>query len=380
MIRYSTQYIDDDDVKAVVEALRSDFLTQGPCVERFEDAVLKYVGTKFAISANSATSALHLACLALGVNSKSTVWTSPNSFVASANCALYCGAKVDFVDIDPLTYNMSVADLEAKLKSSKKKPDVVIVVHFAGQSCDMKSIHKLSNKYGFKIIEDASHALGGQYNRRKIGACEFSDISVLSFHPVKMITTAEGGMLTTNNAKLDQKIRSLRSHGLVRKPTLMKHKSHGDWYYEQQSLGYNYRMTEIQAALGLSQMKKLDFFVKRRREIAEIYNKELSNLPLQLPCEIDTSKMSFHLYVIRLSEHFKNRAEIFQKLMSQGIGVQVHYIPIYRQPYYEKMKFSPKKFPNMEQYYKETLSIPDHPKLTEKEQSIVIQALKKILS
>ena len=380
MIRYSTQYIDDDDVKAVVKALRSDFLTQGPCIERFEEVVAKYVESKFAISVNSATSALHLACLALGVGKKSLVWTSPNSFVASSNCALYCGAKVDFVDIDPETYNMSLEALEKKLKSSRKKPDVVIVVHFAGQSCDMKKIAALSKKYKFKIIEDASHALGGEYNGRKIGSCEFSSIAVLSFHPVKMITTAEGGMLTTNDLKLDRMMRELRSHGLVRKAELLKHKSHGPWYYEQQSLGYNYRMTEIQAALGISQMNKLDLFVKRRREIAHVYARELEGLPLQLPKEIDGSSMSYHLYVIRLKKHANERAKIFKTLMDRGIGVQVHYIPIYRQPYYAKMGFSPKSFPNMEKYYKEALSIPDHVKLSEKDQHFVIDTIRKILS
>jgi dTDP-4-amino-4,6-dideoxygalactose transaminase len=243
----------------------------------------------------------------------------------------------------------------------------------------MKSISKLSNKYGFKIIEDASHALGGEYNQRKIGGCEFSDISVLSFHPVKMITTAEGGMLTTNVPNIDQTLRSLRSHGLVRNPTLMKHKPDGDWYYEQQSLGYNYRMTEIQASLGISQMKKLDFFVKRRREIADVYDIKLKQLPIQLPHEIDTSHMSFHLYVIRLKKHFNRKSEIFKELMRQGIGVQVHYIPIYRHPYYDKMKLSPKNFPNMEQYYKETLSIPNHPKMSDNHQAAVIKQLKNIL-
>ncbi len=380
MIRYSTQLIDDDDVQAVVKALRSDFLTQGPCVEQFEKVVSKYVGSKFAISVNSATSALHLSCLALGVGQKSLVWTSPNSFVASANCARYCGAKVDFVDIDPNTYNMSPNALEQKLKSSRKKPDVVVVVHFAGQSCDMKKIGALSKKYKFIIIEDASHALGGEYHGKKIGSCEFSHATIFSFHPVKMITTAEGGMITTNDAKLDQAMRDLRSHGLVRKPQLLRHPSHGDWYYEQQSLGYNYRMTEIQASLGISQMRKLDFFVRRRREIAQIYSQELKNFPLQLPKEIESSKMSYHLYVIRLKEHFKNRAKIFTKLKESGIGVQVHYIPIYRQPYYEKMGFFPKKFPNMEKYYKEALSIPDHAQLSAKEQQFVIQMLRKILS
>ncbi|MEZ4846853.1 MAG: UDP-4-amino-4,6-dideoxy-N-acetyl-beta-L-altrosamine transaminase [Bdellovibrionota bacterium] len=380
MIRYSTQHIDDDDIKAVVEALRSDFLTQGPCIERFEEVITKYVESKFSISVNSATSALHLACLALGVGKKSLVWTSPNSFVASSNCALYCGAKVDFVDIDPETYNMSPEALEKKLKTSRKKPDVVIVVHFAGQSCDMKKIGALSKKYKFKIIEDASHALGGEYNGRKIGSCEFSSVSVLSFHPVKMITTAEGGMLTTNDEKLARVLKTLRSHGLIRKPEFLKHKSHGDWYYEQQSLGYNYRMTEIQAALGISQMNKLDLFVKRRREIAHIYAQELQGLPLQLPKEIDGSLMSYHLYVIRLKKHANERAKIFKALIEHGIGVQVHYIPIYRQPYYEKMKFSPKKFPHMEKYYKEALSIPDHPKLSEKDQQFVVDTLRKILS
>ncbi len=383
MIRYSTQCIDDDDIQAVVKALRSDYLTQGPLVEQFEQEVSKYVGNKFAAAVNSATSALHLACLVLDVGKNSIVWTSPNSFSASANCVLYCGAKVDFVDIDPITYNISPQALEKKLTEAEKTkslPNVLIVVHFAGQSCDMKKIHDLSKKYGFKIIEDASHALGAEYNGKKVGSCEFSNVSIFSFHPVKMITTGEGGMTTTNDPNIHARIVSLRSHGLVRETDRLLNPSDGGWYYEQQQLGYNYRMTEIQSALGLSQLKKLNDFVEKRREIAKTYNERLKDLPLQLPQEIPTSNMSFHLYVVRIRKNPKNKANIFKALLEKGIGVQVHYIPIYRHPFYRDMGFRPEHFPNMEQYYEETLSIPNHPKLTKQDQDKVIQALYEVLA
>ncbi|MCC7459869.1 MAG: UDP-4-amino-4,6-dideoxy-N-acetyl-beta-L-altrosamine transaminase, partial [Proteobacteria bacterium] len=310
-------------------------------------------------------------------------WTSPNSFCASSNAALYCGAKVDFVDIDPATYNMSVVALEEKLKKAKaanQLPDVLIPVHFAGQSCDMQKIHALSLKYGFKIIEDASHAIGALYRGKKVGACEFSNISITSFHPVKMITTGEGGMISTNDAELSIRMKSLRSHGLVRDINALKNSSDGPWYYEQQSLGYNYRMTEIQAALGISQLEKLDQFAQRRREIASIYDKELQGLPIQLPVEIDESKMSYHLYAIRLTKHFQNRADIFKDFEKNGIGVQVHYIPIYRHPYYAKMGFNSADFPNTEKYYMETMSIPNHPKLSDQDLNKVISSLKRVLA
>lgn len=381
MIRYSTQCIDDDDIQAVVKALKSDYLTQGPLVEQFEQEVSKYVGNKFSAAVNSATSALHLACLALDVGKNSIVWTSPNSFAASANCVLYCGAKIDFVDIDPSTYNISPQTLEKKLQEAEKTkslPQVLIVVHFAGQSCDMKKIHELGKRYGFRIIEDASHALGAEYNGKKVGSCEFSNISVFSFHPVKMITTGEGGMTTTNDPILHDRIISLRSHGLVRETTQLIQPSDGGWYYEQHQLGYNYRMTEIQSALGLSQLKKLDGFVGKRREIAKIYNERLKDLPLQLPQEIPASKMSFHLYAVRIKKNAKNKTTIFKALLEKGIGVQVHYIPIYRHPFYRAMGFHPENFPNMEQYYEETLSIPNHPKLTQENQDQVIQALHEV--
>ncbi len=378
MIRYSTQCIEDDDIQAVVQALKSDYLTQGPLVETFEKEICRYTGGKFALSVSSATTGLHLACLAIGINEQSLVWTSPNSFCASSNAALYCGAKVDFVDIDSQTYNISVEALEEKLTDAQRNnqlPTALIVVHFAGQSCDMKKIAELGKKFGFKIIEDASHALGASYNKKKVGSCEFSEIAVFSFHPVKMITTGEGGMITTNNEELYSHMKALRTHGIVRNPS----PKNGPWFYEQKELGFNYRMTEIQAALGVSQLKKLDRFVTRRREIASIYNDKLKGLPIQLPSEIETSKMSYHLYVVRLQGHAEQKNAIFKNFEQKSIGLQVHYIPIYRHPFYAQMGFKPENFPAMENYYAETMSIPDHPMLTEAEQNFVIQSLREIL-
>ena len=372
MIPYGKQNISEDDIRAVVEVLKSDWITQGPVIPKFENALKDYVGAEYAVAVNSATSALHLACLALGVGPGDEVWTSPNSFVASANCALMCGAKVDFVDIDLKTYNISVEALEKKLKRGKA-PKVLIPVHFAGQSCEMAEIKKLADEYNFKIVEDASHAIGGAYKNEKIGNCRYSDICVFSFHPVKIITTGEGGMATTNNEEWAEKMRLLRTHGISRDT-----ESEDKWYYEQLELGYNFRLTDIQAALGLSQMTRLDQFIKKRHELAENYDKALANLPLTLPLQLKDCYSAYHLYPIVLKE--PGRREIFAKLHAAGIMVNVHYIPIHMQPYYQKLGFKKGDFPNAEKYYTQALSLPIFYDLSLREQTYVIEELKKILA
>lgn len=367
-IPYGRQNISEADIKAVEEVLRSDYLTQGPLVPRFEEQVSGYCGAQYAIAINSATSALHIACLALDVGPGDTVWTSPISFVASANCARYCGADVDFVDIDSRTYNMSAAALEEKLikaEASGRLPKVVIPVHLCGQSCDMEAIHRLSLKYKFRIIEDASHAIGGKYKDDPIGRCRFSDITVFSFHPVKIITTGEGGMALTNDVMLSKRMARLRSHGITRDPAEMTQDPDGPWYYQQLELGFNYRMTDIQAALGLSQMTRLDMFVKERHAIANEYDSLLTDLPITVPFQHLDSYSAYHLYVVRLHPE-KGRLshrQLFEKMRMEGIGVNLHYIPIYRQPYYARMKFDISGFPNAEAYYKEAISLPIFPGL-----------------
>lgn len=377
--------ISDEDVQAVLDVLRSDFLTQGPAGPLFESAISDYCGSQHAVAVSSATAALHLACLALGVSQGDVVWTSPITFVASANCALYCGADVDFVDIDPFTYNMSVAQLESKLVTAKqvgRLPKVVIPVHLCGQSCDMRRIHELSLEYGFSIIEDASHAIGGRYLEEPVGNCRFSDITVFSFHPVKIVTTAEGGVATTNSTKLANKISLLRSHGVTRDSSLMTHEADGDWYYQQIALGFNYRLTDIQAALGTSQMKKIDEFVARRHELVKAYNKLLSNLPITLPWQNPDTYSSFHLYVIRLhlGEVKTTHREIFDALRKAGIGVNLHYIPVHRQPYYEAILCRGKNsYPEAERYYSEAISLPLHPSMTDEDLTRVVRGLRDVL-
>ena len=385
MIPYGRQDIQDSDINAVVDVLKSDFLTQGPVVPKFEKVVSESFGAKCAIAMNSATSALHVALLALDVGPGDIVWTSPNTFVASANAALYCGAKVDFVDIDPNTYNMSVSALKKKLELARKfdrLPKVVIPVHLTGQSCDMRSIHELAKLYGFNLIEDASHAIGGKYMDIPIGNCFYSDITIFSFHPVKIVTSAEGGIALTNDVSLAKKMQLFRSHGITRDPSLMTHAPDGQWYYQQIALGYNYRMTELQAALGISQLKRLNEYVKRRNEIADRYHQELHGLPIFLPNQADFTYSSYHLYVVRLDlELIKplTHAEVFSALRARGILVNLHYIPVHTQPYYRKMGFGWGDFPNAEAYYKTAISIPIYPTLTNDEQTYVVQALCEVL-
>lgn len=385
MIPYARQNIVQADIDAVCEVLRSDFLTQGKAVPDFEQKISEFVGAKHAIAVNSATSALHIACLALGLSEGDVLWTTPITFVASANCALYCGANVDFVDIDPRTYNICQKALAKKLETAKstgKLPKIVVAVHLCGQPCSMAEIYDLSKEYGFKIIEDASHAIGGKYRGEHIGNCRYSDITVFSFHPVKIITTGEGGMLVTNDKNLADKMSLLRSHGITRSQEQMQNKPDGSWYYEQIELGFNYRMTDIQAALGISQMKRIEQFITRRHEIAARYNNLLKELPITLPYQSNDSYSAFHLYVIRLELAAINKThrEIFENLRNEGIGVNLHYIPIYRQPYYYRFGFSKKDFPEAEKYYAEAISLPMYPDLSEAQQDIVVSALKKVLA
>jgi UDP-4-amino-4,6-dideoxy-N-acetyl-beta-L-altrosamine transaminase len=383
-IPYGRQDISEEDIQAVVEVLKSDWLTQGPTIERFEKMVAEYCGANYAVAVNSATSALHIACMAAELQAGDCLWTSPNTFVASANCGLYCGADVDFVDIDENTYNMSSAKLAEKLSHmgvAGKLPKVVIPVHFSGQSCDMKAISKLSAEYGFTVIEDASHAVGGSYLDSKVGSCHYSDMTVFSFHPVKIITTGEGGMIVTNRQDLYEKLLRFRSHGITRKPENMVGDSDGPWYYQQIELGFNYRMTDLQAGLGISQMKRIDQFVSCRVEIAEYYTKNMQGLPVILPYQESDTHSAWHLYVIKINHEgcAKSRREVFEALRARGLGVNVHYIPVHTQPYYQKMGFKQGDFPDAEQYYEQAISIPMFYGLTTKEQDYIIQCLKEVL-
>ncbi|MBN9473048.1 MAG: UDP-4-amino-4,6-dideoxy-N-acetyl-beta-L-altrosamine transaminase [Bordetella sp. SCN 67-23] len=385
MIPYGRQDITEEDVESVLSALKSDFLTQGPYAPRFEQAIAQHVGARHALAVNSATSALHIACLALGLGPGDWLWTTPITFVASANCGLYCGAKVDFVDIDPDTYNLCPRALEKKLKQADREgclPKVVVPVHLAGQSCDMEAIHALAQQYGFKVIEDASHAVGGKYKGEFVGNCRYSDITVFSFHPVKIVTTAEGGLALTNDDQLAEQMALLRSHGVTRNTALMTHDTHGPWYYQQVALGYNYRMTELQAALGCSQLKRLDQYVARRHELAKRYDELLRNLPLRTPWQHPDTYSGLHLYIIRLklNELKSNRRSVFEALRSHGIGVNVHYIPVHTQPYYREMGFTDGQFPQAEQYYAEAISLPMYPLLTDAEQDQVVAALSSALA
>jgi UDP-4-amino-4,6-dideoxy-N-acetyl-beta-L-altrosamine transaminase len=385
MISYGRQSISQADIDAVVDVLRSDWLTQGPVISRFEQSVAGYCGARSAVACASGTAGLHLACLTLGVTSGDRVWTSPITFVASANCARYCGAEVDFVDIDPRTYNMCVGALERKLALAKREgrlPKVVIPVHIAGQSCDMATIAGLAQEYGFFVVEDAAHAIGGEYRSRKIGGCAHSDMTVFSFHPVKIVTTGEGGMVLTNDPKLAQRVALFASHGITRDPALMQEPPHGAWYYQQLELGYNFRMTDFQAALGVSQLKRIDDFIARRRALAARYNRALSDLPLVLPWQSPDSLSAWHLYVIRLQRvsFRKTRREVVEALSAFGIGAQVHYIPVHTQPYYRNLGFETGNFPEAEQYYDEVLSLPLYYDLSDEQQDEIVAALRAILA
>ena len=380
MIPYGRQDIDQADIDAVVDVLRSDFLTQGPAVPAFEAAVAGYCGAQHAVAVNSATSALHIACLALGVGPGDWVWTSPITFVASANCALYCGAQVDFVDINPRTYNLSVECLAEKLARAEAEgrlPKVIIPVHLCGQACDMAKIHTLSQRYGFRIIEDAAHAIGGRYVGEPIGNCRYSDITVFSFHPVKIITTGEGGMALTNDPQLHKRMQLLRSHGVTRDEADMVHAPDGPWYYEQITLGFNYRMTDLQAALGLSQMQRIDEFLAKRQAIANRYDRMLSDLPVLTPWQHPDSCSARHLYVIRLKLNatLKSHREVFDSLRHADIGVNLHYMPVYRQPHYAPFRFDRAAFPEAEQYYAEAISLPVYPGLSDAAQTRVLASL-----
>lgn len=381
MIPYGKQDINQADVDAVLEVLSSDFLTQGPKVPAFEAKVAGHVGARHALAVNSATSALHIACLALGLGRGDWLWTTPVTFVASANCGLYCGAQVDFVDIDPNTYNLCPKALAAKLDQAEKAgrlPKVVVAVHLCGQPCDMEAIQDLAVRYGFKVIEDASHAIGGKYKGEFIGSGAYSDITVFSFHPVKIVTTAEGGMALTNDDDLASKMNLLRSHGITRDPQLMTREPDGPWYYQQVDLGFNYRMTELQGALGVSQMDRLDQFVARRHELAARYDDLLADLPVRTPWQHPDSYSGLHLYVVRLQLDGIERThrEVFESLRGQGVGVNLHYIPVHTQPYYEAMGFSPEEFPESMAYYREAISLPMFQGMTDSQQDEVVRALK----
>lgn len=385
MIPYGKQTITPEDIQRVADVLNSDFLTQGPWVPAFESAVAKKTGARHTVATSSATAALHLACRALDVGPGDRVWTSPITFVASANCALYCGASIDFVDIDPSTYNLSVSALATRLADAHKAnrlPKVVIPVHMCGQPCDMEAIRELGQEYGFAIIEDASHAIGSDYKGQPTGNCQYSDITVFSFHPVKIITSGEGGMALTNAPDLARRMELLRSHGITREPEQMDDPPHGSWYYQQIDLGYNYRMTDLQAALGYSQLEKLDSFIARRRVLAANYSNALSDLPVSLPLEASAANSSWHLYVIRVdaTRSKADRLTLFNKLREQNIGVHVHYIPVHTQPFFRAMGFDWGQFPAAEAYYQEALTLPIYPALTENQQAHVVETLRALLT
>ena len=385
MIPYGRQQISQDDIDAVVAVLQSDFLTQGPQVPAFELALQQATGAQYALAVNSATSALHIACMALGLGAGDRLWTTPITFVASANCARYCGADVDFVDIDPSTYNLCPQQLENKLKQAQKDgtlPKIVVPVHLCGYPCDMAAIYALSQEYGFHIIEDASHAIGGQYHGEPIGNCRYSDITIFSFHPVKIVTTAEGGAALTNCPELAERMALLRSHGITREPSKMQGESHGSWYYQQIDLGYNYRMTELQAALGVSQMTRLAEFVTRRHQLAQRYHAALHDLPLTRPLFSQQDAYSaLHLYVIRLQRAKLNytRRDIFDALRNAGVGVNIHYIPVHTQPYYQNLGFNVGEYPIAEAYYEDAISLPMFAAMTDQQQDTVIEVLRTIL-
>ena len=382
-IPYSCQDINESDINSVVKVLKSPFLTQGPLVKDFEEAIANKVNSKYSVATNSATSSLHLACLALGLKEGDIIWTSPITFVASANCGLYCGAKVDFVDIEPTTGLISIIELEKKLQianANNNLPKILIPVHLCGTSCEMKEISNLSHKYGFKIIEDASHAIGGKYCSEYVGNCKYSDITVFSFHPVKIITTGEGGIATTNNKEISQKMQDLRSHGITKDKTRFLDKPQGQWSYEQQDLGFNYRLTDIHAALGLSQLKRLDEFIKKRNTIREFYIKQIKSLPIKSLLVPQNIVSSCHLFVIKLDNKEKEfHSQIFTKLREANIGVQLHYSAVHLQPYFKRFGFKKGDFPNAELYSRNAISLPIYTKLSIDKQKRVVNTLRNLL-
>ncbi|MFG6531413.1 MULTISPECIES: UDP-4-amino-4,6-dideoxy-N-acetyl-beta-L-altrosamine transaminase [unclassified Sulfitobacter] len=382
MIPYGRQIISDADIRAVTDVLKSDYLTQGPVVQRFEKSVAARVGARHAVAVNSATSALHIACLALDLGPGDILWTSPITFVASANCGRYCGADVDFVDIDPEMFNICPDALERKLRRAQEDsrlPKIIVAVHMCGQSPDMVRINELARKYGVRVIEDASHAIGADYLGKPVGNCSHSDITVFSFHPVKIITTAEGSIALTNDAEIAERMERLRSHGITRDPTQMTHTPDGPWYYQQLELGWNYRMNEMQAALGLSQMDQLDAFIARRRDLADAYDTALARLPLRRPSRLTGAASSWHLYVIRLEDETRHR-NAFEALRDKGVGVNLHYIPVHLQPYYQALGFNPGDFPLAEDYYMRAISIPLYAGLTDEQQQQVVSAISEVLA
>ena len=380
IIPYARQQISREDIDAVVEVLQSDWLTQGPAVEGFEKAVAAYCGGTHAVAVSSATAALHLACVVLDLGPGDVLWTSPNTFVASANCARYCGADVDFVDIDPRTYNLSIDALEQKLHAAEKAgrlPKIVVPVHFAGQPCDMAAISQLAAKYGFRVIEDASHAIGAEYAGGKVGDGRFSDLTVFSFHPVKILTSGEGGMLLTRHSALAGRLRLLRTHGVTREPSLMTGESEGRWYYQQVDLGFNYRLTDIQAALGTSQLRRIDEFIQRRRELAARYDGMLKGFAVTLPRAHPSAPSAWHLYVVQVND--RPRRQVFDRMRAAGILVNVHYIPVHLQPYYQRLGFRRGAFPNAEAYYAKALSLPLFVGLSHQDQDRVASVLEASL-
>jgi len=384
MIPYGRQSLDQADVDAVVAVLQSDWLTQGPTLERFEQAMASRCQADYAVAVCNATAALHIACLAAGLGPGDCLWTTPNTFLASANCGRYCGAQVDFVDIDPVTWNLDARALAVKLEDAERAgtlPKVLVAVAFSGQSCDMSAIAPLARRYGFTVIEDASHAVGASYAGRPVGCGEFADMTVFSFHPVKIITSAEGGMVLTNRPEVAQRLQRLRSHGMTRDPAQMTEASHGPWYYQQVELGFNYRMTDLQAALGLSQLNKLDSFVARRRELAARYHRLLSDLPVTLPGLQPGAESAWHLYVVRLQldRIALNHRQVFEGLRAAGIGVNLHYIPVHLQPYYRDLGFAEGDFPQAERYYTQAISLPMFPSLSDEQQGYVVEQLRRLL-
>lgn len=383
MIPYGRQCVDQADIDAVVSVLQSDWLTQGPTIERFEQAVAERCQADFAVAVCNATAALHIACLAAGLGPGDRLWTTPNTFLASANCGRYCGAEVDFVDIDPLTWNLDAYALKAKLEAAQDNgtlPKVLVAVAFAGQSCDMRMLAELAERYGFTIIEDASHAVGASYAGRPVGCGDFAAMTVFSFHPVKIITSAEGGMVLTNRRDLAERLQRLRSHGMTRDPGQMTEPSHGPWYYQQVELGFNYRITDLQAALGLSQLNKLDGFIERRRELVARYDRLLAYLPLTLPSPQPEAESAWHLYVVRLQLDRINLShrQVFEGLRAAGIGVNLHYIPVHLQPYYRDLGFAEGDFPQAERYYAEAISLPLFPLLSDEQQDFVVEQLRRL--